>query len=119
VVVAFALHSDRHTSFPAAVAVVTPAHTTRLSPLPIAVDLGPFGRTRTTRAVLVSRGGYAASRATSRDSGAVGYRRLAGVATSANRRAARSASVTTATTQRPRSAAGFATSTPQRPRHPS
>ena len=56
--VGLVLSGERHTSFPASVAVTTPAPARDPGPVPVSVDLGRTGSTTTTAAV-VSRGGRA------------------------------------------------------------
>jgi hypothetical protein len=75
VVVALVLHSERHTRFAPSVAVTTPVQSTR-AVLPVAVDFGARGSTKTAA---LQRGGRAVSFAASNgDSGLVGFKRASG-----------------------------------------
>ena len=74
--VGLVLHSEGHKRFPPTVAVVLPASSPRAI-LPVSVDLGSRGSTKTSTARLVTRGGRAKTAPSKGDAGIVGFRRAA------------------------------------------
>ena len=75
--VGLVLHSEGHKRFPPTVAVAAPV-SSRSALLPVSVDLGSRGSTRTSALVRVRRGGQATAVPVRGDHGSATYRRTAG-----------------------------------------
>jgi hypothetical protein len=71
--VGLVLHSEGHKSFPPTVAVATPLNS-HPAVLPVSVDLGSRGSTRTSAHVLVRRGGRATAVPVRGDHGSAAFR---------------------------------------------
>jgi hypothetical protein len=72
-VVGLVLHSEGHKRFPPTVAVVLPTSSPRAI-LPVSIDLGSRGSTKTSTVRLVTRGGRAKAAPSKGDAGIVGFR---------------------------------------------
>ena len=75
--VGLVLHSEGKKRFPPTVVVTTPS-AARHTVLPVSVDLGFRGSTRTSTVVLLTRGGRARAAPARGDQGRVGFGRTAG-----------------------------------------
>ena len=71
--VGLVLRSEGHKRFPPTLAVVLPASSPRAI-LPVSVDLGSRGSTKTSTVRLVTRGGRAKATPSKGDAGIVGFR---------------------------------------------
>jgi len=75
--VGLVLHSEGHKRFPPAVAVVLPMSALRAI-LPVSIDLGFRGSTKTSTVALLTRGGRATVAPARADQGLVGFRGTTG-----------------------------------------
>jgi hypothetical protein len=76
VAVGLVLHSEGQKRFPPSVAVSTPLSSASRV-IPVSVDLGSTGRTKTATALVLTRGGQAVRASAGADAGIVGFRRAA------------------------------------------